>query len=170
MPSVRNLTLACLAAAALVAGTYAVTSSRILANETAWGQRQLLALVPAGATLTSVNDDRHEWASKDGRSGSIYRGRTARAYNGPIEFWIAVDGDGAYRGLRVIAHTETPGIADFIEPGRSDWFAQFEDGTLANTWQLRRDGGDFDHVSGATVTSRAITRGIGLALEEEEGP
>ena len=91
-----------------------------------------------------------------------------RGYGGTIRLLVAVTPDGKVIGVRVLEHHETPGVGDRIEPGRSGWLKQFIDRSLGNPpdsrWGLRRDGGDYDQLSGATVTSRSVTIAIRDAL------
>lgn len=90
-------------------------------------------------------------------------------YSGAIRLLVAIDPEGRVLGARVLEHRETPGLGDFIESRRSGWIGQFTGRSLgdppASRWQARKDGGDFDHFTGATVTSRAVVRAIRDALE-----
>ena len=73
---------------------------------------------------------------------------------------IAVDARGRVLGVRVLSHSETPGLGDGIEAARSDWILGFDGRSLDNTppadWAVRKDGGAFDQFTGATVTPRAV--------------
>ena len=68
------------------------------------------------------------------------------ALGGDIELLLA-SRPGQLKGLRVVRHEETPGLADFIE---SDWIRQFES----------RPPLSVDTVTGATITSNAIKRAV----------
>ncbi|MFO1408528.1 MAG: RnfABCDGE type electron transport complex subunit G [Steroidobacteraceae bacterium] len=89
-------------------------------------------------------------------------------YGGSMRLLVAVRPDGRLIGVRVVAHHETPGVGDGIEPGHSDWLARFVDRALGDPpvgrWGVRRDGGDFDQYTGATVTSRAVVGAVRDAL------
>jgi Na+-translocating ferredoxin:NAD+ oxidoreductase subunit G len=89
-------------------------------------------------------------------------------YAGPIRLLVAVDGAGRVIGVRVLEHRETPGLGDVIEERRSDWIRGFNGRSLgdppAGRWEVRRDGGDFDQLTGATVTPRAVVRAVRKAL------
>ena len=93
----------------------------------------------------------------------------ADGYGGPIRLLLGVDAQGRVLGVRVIAHRETPGLGDLVEERRSDWIRGFDGRSLgdppAGRWQLRRDGGDFDQFTGATITPRAVVRAVRNALE-----
>jgi Na+-translocating ferredoxin:NAD+ oxidoreductase subunit G len=71
-------------------------------------------------------------------------------------------------GMRVLEHRETPGLGDVIEERRSDWIRGFDGRSLGDPppdrWAVRRDGGDFDQFTGATVTPRAIVSAVRKAL------
>lgn len=105
----------------------------------------------------------------DGKPRALAMETTAPdGYGGAIELLLGVDASGAVIAARVTRHAETPGLGDPIERERSDWIEGFAGRDLANTsqprWTVRRDGGDFDQFSGATITPRAVARGLGRTL------
>jgi len=77
-------------------------------------------------------------------------------YAGPIALILGLDIQGKILGVRVLAHTETPGLGDRIEIQRDDWILSFNGRSLGNPpaerWAVKKDGGDFDQFSGATIT------------------
>ena len=90
-------------------------------------------------------------------------------YAGKIRLLVALGQDGAVIGVRVIAHRETPGLGDYIEPKKDrnkerPWITQFNGLTPATIeereWKVRKDGGRFDSVAGATVTPRAVVKAV----------
>lgn len=87
-------------------------------------------------------------------------------YSGPIRLMVGINVDGSVSGVRVTAHRETPGLGDGIEIGKSDWIRQFTDRSVSDVdeWAVARDGGEFDQLSGATVTSRAVVEAVRDAL------
>jgi len=89
-------------------------------------------------------------------------------YNGPVNMLLAVDREGAILGVRIVSHTETPGLGDRIENRKSDWTGQFVGKSLANPdtagWRVRKDGGEFDQFTGATITPRIIVKAVRRAL------
>ena len=95
-------------------------------------------------------------------------------YSGKIRLLLAVATDGALLGVRVIQHKETPGLGDYIEPKKDrnkerPWIRQFDGLSLAavadRDWRVRKDGGRFDSVAGATVTPRAVIKAVHKALQ-----
>lgn len=97
---------------------------------------------------------------------------SAIGYAGPITSIMAVDDQGEVLGVRVLSHAETPGLGDKIEIARDDWILDFNGHTLANTraaaWHVKKDGGEFDQFTGATITPRAVVKSVyqGLQLFE----
>lgn len=89
---------------------------------------------------------------------------TASGYAGPIELLLGVDADGGLLGVRVTAHAETPGLGDRIEAEKDDWIRSFDGRSIGDPplerWTVRKDGGDFDQFSGATITPRAVTGAV----------
>ena len=72
--------------------------------------------------------------------------------------------DGTVTSVRVLEHRETPGLGDLIESEKSDWLLQFDNSSLAEpdraAWAIVRDGGDFDQLTGASITPRAIVKAV----------
>ena len=85
-------------------------------------------------------------------------------YSGNIELLVAINVNGTLAGARVVHHKETPGLGDAIEENRSDWITKFEHLSLTNPdkkgWAVKRDGGEFDQFTGATITPRAIVKAV----------
>jgi len=90
-------------------------------------------------------------------------------YSGAIDIMMCVNRDGSIMGVRVISHAETPGLGDKIEAAKSDWINRFSGLSLANRnkqqWAVKKDGGEFDQFSGATITPRAVVRAVHKGLE-----
>jgi electron transport complex protein RnfG len=90
-------------------------------------------------------------------------------YSGRIRLLIAIRTDGGLAGVRVVAHRETPGLGDYIEAAKSDWIQLFRGKSLENPpakdWKVKKDGGQFDYMAGATITPRAVVRAVRRALE-----
>ncbi|GAB3386652.1 electron transport complex subunit RsxG [Azotobacter armeniacus] len=90
-------------------------------------------------------------------------------YGGPIDQMVALDAQGKILGVRVLAHKETPGLADKIEASRSDWIKVFDGLSLENTalekWKVKKDGGQFDQFAGATITPRAVVKSVLQGLQ-----
>ena len=89
-------------------------------------------------------------------------------YNGDIELLLGIYPDGQVIGARVTEHRETPGLGDDIDINRSDWIKQFDGRSLqtdaSQAWHVKKRGGRFDAMTGATVTPQAVIRALHRAL------
>jgi H+/Na+-translocating ferredoxin:NAD+ oxidoreductase subunit G len=182
------LTLAIIAAVltALVALVASFTRDRIASNEQAWIRQRLDALVPPGTHDNDLLADSITVTAPDllgsPQPVKIYRARRAGApvaavlrpiapdgYRGPIELLVAIGQDGRLIGVQVIRHQETPGLGDAFESRDVHWLDRFRGRSLTDPlpprWTVRRDGGDFDAFTGATITPRAIVKAVRNALE-----
>ena len=168
----------------LVALSHQGTAERIARNERAVLLQQLEEMLPRAQIDNDILTDVVEVSAPEALGATmtrVYRGRRegqpvaavlspviAQGYSGPIRLIVAVRYDGTLAGARVLAHRETPGLGDKIEVERSDWILDFAGKSLLNPpesgWAVRRDGGQFDQFTGATVTPRAVVRGIKASL------
>ena len=85
-------------------------------------------------------------------------------YNGNIKLIAGVNTDGNLVGVRVLAHRETPGLGDKIDVKKHPWIEDFKGKSLkkptTNGWEVKKNGGDFDQFTGATITPRAVVKRI----------
>jgi len=174
----------------LTSGALALASRSTEADIQAAAARDLqqsLAQVLPGQYENDLLKDTVMIAAPDGEV-TIYRARRAgkveavvfqtvgRGYAGPIVCIMGVTRDGQLLGVRVLKHTETPGLGDKIEPAKDTWIYEFEGKSLgdpsADKWAVKKDGGVFDQFAGATITPRAVVRAVksGLELFAREKP
>lgn len=89
-------------------------------------------------------------------------------YAGPIELLASIDFSGRLIAVRVTRHQETPGLGDAIDAARGDWIEALTGRHLADPpverWKVRRDGGEFDQLAGATISSRAVVEAVQRCL------
>jgi Na+-translocating ferredoxin:NAD+ oxidoreductase subunit G len=85
-------------------------------------------------------------------------------YGGDIALLVAIYPNGEIAGVRVTAHKETPGLGDQVDQAKSAWLEQFRGLSLAQPplekWTVRKDGGEFDGFTGATITPRAVIHAL----------
>lgn len=93
-------------------------------------------------------------------------------YAGNIELLVGVTAQGELSGVRVVAHKETPGLGDYIDVTKSPWIHLFDGKSLSNPgaggWKVKKDGGQFDFMAGATITPRAVIKAVHHALQYVE--
>jgi electron transport complex protein RnfG len=136
----------------------------------------LTQVVPASLHDNRLLDDVIEIQPMVGAPLTIYRALRERrvvavayrvqgqGYAGPIDVLMGVASSGEVLGVRVVAHTETPGLGDKIEIAKHDWIRAFTGRSLADPslehWAVRKDGGVFDQLTGATITPRAVVSAV----------
>ncbi|ASP40138.1 electron transport complex subunit RsxG [Bacterioplanes sanyensis] len=88
-------------------------------------------------------------------------------YTTAIRLLVGIHADGRIAGVRVVEHKETPGLGDKIDHRKSDWIFSFDGTSLFDTltWAVKKDGGDFDQFTGATITPRAVVAAVHQALQ-----
>jgi electron transport complex protein RnfG len=107
-------------------------------------------------------------ATKQGEIvGTAIRTYTDVGFSG--RFWIMVgfvDGD-IVSGTSVLEHKETPGLGDKMDKKKSDWSGQFKNVNLTEyKLKVKKDGGDVDAITAATISSRAFCDAVQRAYDE----
>lgn len=174
---------ATLAATLLVAGNVA-THDVIEQRKAEDLQYSLGQVIPDVIHDNNLLDDRLV-LQHQGKDVVVYRGLKGpeveavaygvqeQGYGGEISMIMGVNRDGELLGVRIISHTETPGLGDRIEAEKDDWIYSFDGLSFEKLpdkkWAVRKDGGVFDQFSGATITPRAVVRAVrqGLVLFHE---
>lgn len=166
---------------ALVAITHRATAPRIADNEKAYLEQSLrpalagvfydndlsestLVLPPPHGLPGKEPAIIYRLYSEDRPVAAVFIVSARGGYSGPIKLLVAVEYSGTLSGVQVLEHNETPGLGDLIEPSRTDWLQQFENASLEDPprdrWAIRRDGGSFDQLTGASITPRAVVRAV----------
>jgi len=151
------------------------TGEAIAAAEAKDLRDSLAEVLPQGMADNDFLKDTVELA-KDGKAVTIYRARkegvvkaalfkvAQRGYAGDIQVLMAVDSDGKTLGVRVLKHSETPGLGDKIEVKKDPWVKSFDGKSLVDPtpdkWAVKKDGGIFDQFAGATITPRAVVKAV----------
>jgi electron transport complex protein RnfG len=174
----------------LMAGTYSATAPLVAASALAEKLRLIGEVLPPSLydndlmtdaiTLPpqkslGLDEETRLWrARKDGKPVALVLEAAALdGYSGRISLILAVGADGRLLAVRVTGHKETPGLGDYIDPKKDrnktrPWITQFNnlgfDGVPRDKWRVKKDGGRFDQMSGATISARAVTNASGRAL------
>jgi electron transport complex protein RnfG len=175
---------------ALMAGTYKATEPLVAASLLAEKLRLIGEVLPPGQydndlladgitlappTTLGLDEETRLWrARKNGAPVAlVLEAAAADGYSGRIGLILAIGIVGRLIAVRVTTHKETPGLGDYIDPRKDrnktrPWITQFNnlgfDSVPRNKWRVKKDGGRFDQMSGATISARAVTRATGRAL------
>jgi electron transport complex protein RnfG len=171
--------IALLASGALALASGA-TSGAIAAAEAKDLRDSLSEVLPQGLADNDFLKDTVDLENK-GKTVTIYRARQGgvvkaalfkvaeRGYAGDIQVLMAVDAEGRTLGVRVLKHTETPGLGDKIEIKKDAWIRSFDGKSLGEPspekWAVKKDSGVFDQFAGATITPRAVVKAVKGGLE-----
>jgi electron transport complex protein RnfG len=174
--------------AVILAGTDSLTKDRIAESERQAAQRALLEIIPLDRHNNDLLMDVEAIPEKFWpvlglkKGGDIHIARnngqpiaaiiptlTADGYSGNISMIVGVNIDGSIAGVRVVEHKETPGLGDKVDIKKSDWILSFNTKSLRNPqlsgWDVKKNGGDFDQFTGATITPRAVIYQIAKVLD-----
>jgi len=169
----------------LVATTNSLTEPKIIQNQAKMLLQALNQVLPASqydndlaASKINLSPQQTGFsrntpvylAIKKGKPvAAIFEVTTLKGYGGAIKILIGIRTDShTISGVRVVKHKETPGLGDKMEIKKSNWVLSFNDKSLSNlalkAWHVKKDGGDFDQFTGATITPRAIVNSVRSTL------
>ena len=167
------LLVICLVCSALLAGVYALTKEPIDAAAKAKNEAAIMEVLPE--TAVTVEEERtveFEGASYTYNLAYDEQGNTVGCavnvapvgFGGPIAIKVGFDVNGVIWNTKVLSQAETPGLgAKCVEPAFSEQFKGFD--PAAKKLAVKKDGGDVDAITASTITSRAYTDGIALAVK-----
>ena len=174
------------AALLLVTGVYLLTRDRIFEAQRQAELRSLAQVLPPELYDNDPIADQIQVLAPEALGNElprkVYRGRldgqpsalaiqstAPDGYNGAIDLLVGIRHNGTITGVRVIRHRETPGLGDAIDQSQTDWIETFTGKSLQyptpDRWKVRRDGGDFDQLTGATISPRAVVRAVQRTLQ-----
>ena len=168
-----SLTLLIIAgvASSLLAYVYTLTKGPI---EEANKKKKIEALSQVLPEFDNSPIDESFKVASDGDSLIVYVGKkgdeivgvavetyTKEGFSGLFTVMAGFQPDGTIYNTMILQHLETPGLGDKMEKGKSDWSNQFS-GKNPETYKLKvkKDGGDVDAITAATISSRAYCDAI----------
>ena len=154
--------------AAALAGVNGVTQERIAAGQQQKLQDAMSQVLPEGENLEPVvlnTEDpqiRSAYACPQGYAVEV----AVAGFGGTVTMMVGVSAEGIVTGVSVISHTETPGLGAVAaaQTAAGEAFRQQFAG-MSGQLAVTKDGGAVDAITGATITSRAVTQGVNAALE-----
>jgi electron transport complex protein RnfG len=160
------LTLICAASSALLAAVYRVTKdpiSKALELRTASAAAKVLPAGVATPEKKTVGDVTFFVAKQDGSLAAVaVEGRSKNGYGGDVVLMVGLGADGRLVNYQKLVANETPGLGTKME---SDAFKKPLLGKpLKGAWKVKKDGGDVDAITAATISSRAVLECIRDAI------
>ena len=166
MKYILRLTLTLLLITAVVAGLLAfvneLTAGRIDELTRQKAEQAMREVLPAQdyTPLDAALPQGVTEAYRAGDAGYVVR-VAPNGFGGAIDLMVGVRADGTVNGVAVIAHSEPASLGAHCT--REDFRAQYAGG--AGPFAVGQDGGTIEALTGATVTSRAVTDGVNAALD-----
>ncbi len=186
LQSAANLVFFAVIGTAVLASTFFLTHDEIVKSEKAEKLKLITQIVPAELFDNDIIQDAigipadpllgnedvtmaYRARLKGEPSAVVLEAIAPDGYSGKIWLILAVRANGELAGVRVVTHKETPGLGDYIELPKSPWIKGF-DGKSRETytdadWKVKKDGGKFDYMAGATITPRAVVKAVNKALQ-----
>lgn len=185
LQSAANLVFFAVIATAVLAATFFLTHDEIVKSEQAEKLKLITQIVPPALFDNDILQDTLSLpaapllGTED--TTSVYRARlngepsavvleviAPDGYSGKIGLILAIKSNGELAGVRVVAHKETPGLGDYIELPKGPWIKGFDGKSRKEytdaDWKVKKDGGQFDYMAGATITPRAVVKAVNKAL------
>ncbi len=185
LQSAANLVFFAVIATAVLASTFFLTRDEIVKSEQAEKLKLITQIVPPALFDNDIIQDTisipadpllgtedittaYRARLKGEPSAVVLEAIAPDGYSGKIWLILAVKSTGELAGVRVVAHKETPGLGDYIELPKSPWIKGFDGKSRAAykeaDWKVKKDGGQFEYMAGATITPRAIVKAVNKAL------
>jgi len=166
----------CAIAGLSLAGVYEVTKEPIAYQKKLEVIRSLEAVLPGLDTdpdsffLDLEREDgsavrvfRSPAEGGDEVAGAAFEVVAPDGYSGNIYIMMGVLPDGNLGGIEILSHAETPGLGSLIV--NESWKGIFRGRSLDNTnFKVKKDGGDIDQLTGATISPRAVTGAVEKGL------
>jgi len=185
LQTAANLIFFAIIATAILASVFFMTHDAIVKSEEAEKMKLITQIVPTALFDNDIIQDKLNVAAspllgtedvtiayrarlKGEPSAVVFESIAPDGYSGKIGLILAVRANGELAGVRVVTHKETPGLGDYIELPKDPWIKGFDGKSREvykdDDWKVKKDGGQFAYMAGATITPRAIVKAVNKAL------
>ncbi len=173
---VLTLLIVTAVAALALGGVYQLTKEPIALAKKKKQEKAIKAVLPAFDELKAVKVPSYDggdsllftYAKKEGKVvGVAVNSYTDEGFSGHIEIMVGFLPDGTIYNTAVMAHKETPGLG--TKMASPEFKNQFK-GKNPKTFKLKvkKDGGDVDAITAATISSRAFSDAVDRAYKTFE--
>jgi len=154
--------------AALLGAVNAVTENKIIEANKAKTVNALKVVMPTASSFEEIGYKGKDtlvtelYVAKSGNTSSGYVVKVSPSgYGGEISMVVGVSTTGKITGVSIISMSETSGLG--TNASKDSFLNQYTG--VSDTQSVKKDGGKIDALTGATITSRAVTKGVNSALE-----
>ena len=162
-----NLALACFVSGLVIGAVYYVTAPVAAQKAEEMKQESMRSLVAEADSFADIPGEEGCFAArKDGRTVAYIIPAESKGYGGRIKLLVAVDTEGKVLDFNILEHNETPGLGDNAQkPAFRKQFA----GKGAELLEVTKDPSNKENIqamTGATISSRAVAKGVKEAAEK----
>ena len=171
-PSIGHLVLVLFlisAIAALALGyVNSITANKIVAINKANEEAAMAQVLPAS------NFAEVQYTGDDATIQAVYKADDAGyvvkvapvGFGGPITMMVGIKSDGTVSGISITNMSETSGLGtNAKKPYFKDQYSDTSKMESDGHFKVNKDGGKIVALTGSTITSRAVTRGVNSALD-----
>lgn len=122
------------------------------------------AVAAAGADDGAVIDEAVEAKKGDETIGYVITATDPNGYGGDIQVSVGIQNDGTVNGIALLSISETAGLG--MKATEPKFYEQYS-GKKTDHFYVSKDGGEgekIDAISGATITTRAVTGAVNASL------
>jgi electron transport complex protein RnfG len=167
----------CIVAGGVLGIVFNATKDPIAAAENAKRTAAIKNVLPDFKTLKTVNvksamEDAEipfhlAYDADNNFIGAAVETFTNKGFSGNISLMVGILADGTVNNISVLQHAETPGLGSKME--EETFKGQFCDKNPASfNFSVKKDGGDVDAITAATISSRAFCDAVNRALSTFE--
>lgn len=162
-----NLTMACFISGLIIATTYFITAP-VAAKKAIMIKNDTMKSLVKGAESFKPIEGKTEWfvAEKGGKPIAYVVPAESKGFGGSIKMLVAITPDGKVIDFNILAHNETPGLGD--NASKDSFRSQFKN-KKAELLEVVKDKSKVENIqamTGATISSKAVTKGIKEAVEQ----
>lgn len=162
-----NLTVACFVSGAIIAATYFVTAPVAAEKAVMLKNDAMKSLVKDADSFKEI-EGKKEWfeAQKGGKTIAYVIPSESKGFGGAIKMLVAVTKEGKVIDFTILVHNETPGLGDNAQ--KDSFRGMFKD-KGAEDLEVTKDPSNKKNIqamTGATISSKAVTKGVKEAVEE----
>jgi len=160
------LLIICFFASLTLSATYKVTHTRIEAQAVTEEKESLDEVFPEASNFkdATLDDKNYYIAEKDNKDVGYIIKAEAKGYGGPISMLVGFDFNGEIKGIKILSHSETPGLGAKINEVRSGenvpWFLKQFEGKGVQNLELGDKPENIQAITAATISSTAVVDGV----------
>jgi len=156
------ITVVVFASVGLVTWTDSITKDKIEEQKEQQIQSMLKEMFPSMSEYT-FEDDIYTIYSDGAGVGYAFLA-VGKGYGGDIKILVGLEDETTIKGITIISQSETPGLGSRIAEG---FFAGKFAGLNIGEVALKRDGGQIDAITGATISSGAVVDAVRTTAMEK---